>query len=695
MKEQEVTVTNRLGLHARAAATLVRAVTDFKSTVRLEHTGNGLIADAKSILNVLMLSAAQGAVLRLTAEGPDEAAAMAAVVKTFAAGFGEEEHIAVRARRRGPPPQNTWHGLGVSEGIVIGRVMRVFDGTPQVFRISLPDNEIEREVHRLRAAVRLARRQLTAIQTRARREFGEEHAYIFDAHLLMVSDHKLLADLENFIRRERLNAEWAVKVTSDRIAALYAEMDDEYLRERRADVADVTQRIIKILIGERSVTRQITESTVIVAEDLLPSALAELDLTHTRAIALDAGGWTSHTSIIARALGIPAVVGLRNLHLRARTGDVIVVDAHSGTVVLHPTLAAKRHYEALAGPRETFAGSSADDDKAPTLQTLDGIVITLRANLELPAEYAGVRKYGARGIGLYRSEFLLTQNKTLPDEGAQCRAYVELARLGGEDGATIRLFDLGGDKIGEATADLHQSERNPALGLRAIRLAFSRTDLFRIQIRAVLRAAAHGLLHIVLPMVADVADVRQAKAIIDAERAALETDGVAVGPIQIGAMIELPAAVTLAHHLAREVDFFSLGTNDLIQYTLAVDRGNEAVAPWFRTLHPAVLHGIAQALRAARAAGIRAIVCGEMAATPTYATILLGLGATELSMMPPAMPRMRRVLSAVSHNDAQALAAQLLECATADETEMLVATEFAARWPHLFGSHNLPRQFPR
>lgn len=692
---KEITVTNRLGLHARAAATLVRAIANFKSNITLEHLGNGLAADAKSILKLLMLSASQGAALRLMVEGPDEVAAANEIMGIFAGGFGEEEQFMVRARRRGPPPQNTWHGLGVSEGVVIGRVMRLFDGTPQVFRISLPENELEREVHRLRAAVRLARRQLLAIKTRAEREFGKQHAYIFDAHLLMVRDHKLLDDLENFIRRERLNAEWAVKVTSDRIAARYAEMDDEYLRERRADVADVTQRIIKILCGERNVTRQVTESIVIVAEDLLPSALADLDLTHTRAIALDAGGWTSHTAIIARALGIPAVVGLRNLHPRARTGDVIVVDAHSGTVVLHPTLAAKRHYEKLAGSHENFAGGLGDDDKAHSLETLDRVPVTLRANLELPAEYASVKRYGARGVGLYRSEFLLTQSKTLPDEETQRRAYVELAQLAGAEGATIRLFDLGGDKISDATANLHQPERNPALGLRAIRLAFSLTDLFRVQVRAVLRAATEGTLQMVLPMVADVADVRQAKAIIAAEREALINDGIAVGSVQIGAMIELPAAAMLAHHLAREVDFFSLGTNDLIQYTLAVDRGNEAVAPWFRTLHPAVLQGIAHTLRAARAAGIRAVVCGEMAATPTYAVILLGLGATELSMMPPAMPRMRRVLSSIAHADAQLLAHQALECATADETEMLVAKEFATRWPHLFGAHNLPRQFPR
>jgi phosphoenolpyruvate-protein phosphotransferase len=685
MLEQPVNVINRLGLHARAAAILVRAASEFVSVLRLARADGSGQTDAKSILDVLMLSASRGTELRLIAEGPDEAEAVAKLAQLFADGFGEEDSVAARARRRGPRPQRLWRGLGVSEGVVTGRVLRIFQGAPQVFRVSVPDTETDREVHRLRAAVRLARRQLLAIKNRARVELGEQHAYIFDSHLLMVGDHKLLEDVENFIRRERVNAEWAVKVTADRILALYAEMDDNYLRERGADVEDVLNRLLNILSGERPAPRNLQQPAVIVAEDLPPSALAELDLTHVRALILDAGGWTSHTAIIARSLGIPAIVGARDLHQRARTGDLIAVDAAEGLVYLHPTPEVLQKYEAQAAPT-AFAGH-AQANQEP-LFTADNVEIIIRANLELPAEYAGVKKFGARGVGLFRSEFLVMQKPAMPDEEEQYAAYAQLAELSGADGATIRLFDLGGDKIGGGVTE---TERNPALGLRAIRLSLTREGILRVQARAILRAAARGRLRLVLPMISDVADIRLARAVIEDERQRLESQGLAQGPVEIGAMIEVPAAVATAHHLARVVDFFSLGTNDLIQYTLAADRGNEAVAAWFRTLHPAVLQSVARVLAAARAAGIPAGVCGEMAATPVYSVILLGLGATELSMMPAAIPRARQTLSQIKAADAQAVARELLDLASADEVENVVAREFSRRWPQLFSARNLPR----
>ena len=684
MLEQRVTVINRLGLHARAAAHLVRAASSFVCAIRLDRTDHLVQADAKSILNVLLLSASRGTELRLVAEGPDEAEAIGSLSRLFAGGFGEEYSLLARERQRSLPPEQTWEGLGVSEGIVSGRVVRLFQGAPQVFRVSVPESETGREVHRLRTAVRLARRQLVSLKNRARTELGEQHGYIFDSHLLMVRDHKLLADVENFIRRERVNADWAVKVTADRILALYAEMQDDYLRERSADVEDVMQRLLNILSGERPAARNLQEPAIIVAEDLLPSALAELDLTRTHALVLDAGGWTSHTAIIARSLGIPAVVGTRDLHQRARTGDLIIVDSRHGRVILHPTEETLNGYQPLL---LSPSSAPANEEKRP-LYTSDGIEITLRANLELPAEYAGVKKYGASGIGLYRSEFLLLQKHTIPDETEQAAVYSELAELGGADGATIRLFDLGGDKIG---GGLVEHERNPALGLRACRLALTHEALFRTQVRAILRAAAKGKLRLVLPMISDLADIRRARSIIEAERASLQEQGLAHRAVQIGAMIEVPSAVATAHHIAREVDFFSLGTNDLIQYTLAVDRGNETVAAWFRTLHPAVLQSIAVVIKAAQSAGIPAIVCGEMAATPAYAVILVGLGATELSMMPAAMPRLRRILSGVNLSDARALAQATLDLATADEVEELVAGELSRLWPHLFNTRNLPR----
>jgi len=579
-----------------------------------------------------------------------------------------------------------WRGVAVSEGVAVGRVLRIHTGgRGNIFRATLEADDIKREVRRFQAAVRLSRRQLLAIKRRAEIALGAEHAYIFDAQLLMLEDRKLLDEVEDYIRRERANAEWAVKVASDKLLAVYAEIKDDYLRERSSDIEDVTRRLLVALSGEAQ-SRRFVQDAIVVAEELLPSAAAELDFSHIRAIASDAGGWTSHTAIIARGLGIPAIVGLRDLYRHARTGDEIVIDAGRGEAVLHPTGATVEHFRDTRKLVQASAGFADDGGSAPLLTT-DGIEIILRANVELPPEYEGVRRYGARGIGLFRSEFLFSQHGGAPTEDEQCAAYTDIAALGGVDGAKVRLFDLGGDKH---NAGDFETERNPALGLRAIRYSFRHEDMLRTQVRALLRAAAHGRLDVVLPMISDVSEVRRARRIIEEERARLTAEGGEAGELKIGAMIEVPAAVMVAEQLAREVDFFSLGTNDLVQYLLAVDRGNDEVAGWFRTLHPAVLHSIKRTIEAAGAAGIPAIVCGEMAATPAYALVLVGLGARVLSMAAAAMPRVRRTLAQVDAASAGEIANLCLDSTTADDAEEVVRAELGGRWPHLFSPENLP-----
>ncbi|HEY1403117.1 MAG TPA: phosphoenolpyruvate--protein phosphotransferase [Pyrinomonadaceae bacterium] len=578
-----------------------------------------------------------------------------------------------------------WRGVAVSEGVAAGRVLRIHTGgRGNIYRATLAPEDIKREVRRFQAAVRLSRRQLLVIKRRAEVALGAEHAYIFDAQLLMLEDRKLLDEVEDYIRQELANAEWAVKVASDKLLAVYAEIKDDYLRERSSDIEDVTRRLLVALSGEAQ-SRRLTEDAIIVAEELLPSSAAELDFSHVRAIASDAGGWTSHTAIIARGLGIPAIVGLRDLYRHARTGDEIVIDAGRGVAVLHPTGATLEHFTAARKLAHASAGVM-DDVSAPLLTT-DGVEIILRANVELPPEYEGVRRYGARGIGLFRSEFLFSQRNGAPTEDEQCAAYAQVAALGGADGAKVRLFDLGGDKH---TAGEFETERNPALGLRAIRYSFQHEDMLRTQVRALLRAAATGRLDVVLPMISDVSEVRRARRIIEEERARLGAEGKQVGELKIGAMIEVPAAVMVADQLAREVDFFSLGTNDLVQYLLAVDRSNDEVAGWFRTLHPAVLQSIKRTIEAAGTAGIPAIVCGEMAATPAYALVLVGLGARVLSMAAAAMPRVRRTLAQVDAASATEIAGLCLLSATADDAEDTVRAQLGGRWPHLFSPENLP-----
>jgi len=681
--EQTVEVTSRLGLHARAAANLVRVAGRFRSKLTLQRPDGGLEADAKSILDILTLAASYGTPLKLVAHGDDENEAVAAVADLFSRAFDENEKaepqrlLTVRQELR-------CHGLGVSDGIVVGRVLRLQKGTHDVYRAEIGDGDLEQERRRFRAAVRLSRRQLDAIKQRAEQELGRGHAYIFDAHLLFLEDAKLTRDVEDFIVKERSNAEWATKVVGDQLLSIYAQMNDEYLRERGSDIEDVIQRLLANLTGEGLKYPNLSEDAVIVAPDLLPSTVAELDLNHVKAIATDSGGWTSHMAIIARGLGLTAVVGLRDFYQRTRTGDRIIVDARQGEVVLHPGANTIAQYDFnLDAGRET---ETVVVETGP-VTTGDGIEIALRANVELPAEFQAVRKFGACGVGLFRSEFLLSRPGIMNSEQEQYEAYAALAAAAGTDGAIVRLFDVGGE-IGNDTGEV---ERNPALGLRAVRFGLRHKDIMRTQIRAVLRAAATGRLSLVIPMVADVADVKAAKRVIEQEVEGLRTRGDQFSEVKIGAMIEVPSAVLTAEKIAKELDFFELGTNDLVQYTLAVDRGNDQVAHWFRTLHPAVLYGINRSLQAGVEAKIPVIVCGEMASTPAYAVLLAGLGATDLSMTPAMIPRVRSVLAQIDTREAQEVAQRCLAAASADEVEAIVRDEFKTRWPDLFSPSMLPR----
>lgn len=685
MLETRLKVTSRLGLHARAAANLVRVASKFKSSLTIQRLdGNAEEADAKSILSILTLAASRGTALKIVAQGVDEQEALDAVVGLFSRDFDETEKSGADYS---PATQELrCKGLGVSDGVVIGRVLRLQEGTRDVYRAEIAEADLERERRRFRAAVRLSRRQLEAIKDRAEKELGRGHAYIFDAHLLFLEDAKLTRDVEDYIVKERSNAEWAAKVVGDRLLSIYTQINDEYLRERGSDIEDVIQRLLANLTGEGPKYPNLSEDAVVVSPDLLPSTIAELNLSHVKAIATDAGGWTSHMAIIARGLGLTAVVGLRDFYQRTRTGDQIIVDARSGEVVLHPIAETIEKYEFTTQSAAPVPALSEVFDCKP-IETVDGVKISLRANVELPTEFRAVRDFGACGVGLFRSEFLLSRPGLMSSEEEQCETYKSLAEAAGDHGAIVRLFDVGG----EGASDLKERERNPALGLRAVRFNLRHKEIMRTQVRAILRAAAAGRLSIVIPMIADVADVRLAKNVITEEVERLSAGNIVFSRVPVGAMIEVPSAVLTAETIAKEVDFFELGTNDLVQYTLAVDRGNDKVSEWFRTLHPAVLYGINRTLAAARGAEIPAIVCGEMASTPAYAVLLAGLGATDLSMIPATIPRVRSVLSNISTHDAREVSLKCLACGTADEVEELVRNEFRARWPELFSPSTLPK----
>lgn len=685
MAERTLQVTGRLGLHARAAANLVRVAGRFQSVLTIHRLDGNVEADAKSILSILTLAASRGTKLRIVAHGIDEQEALDAVVGLFSRDFDEIERADFEPSVA--TLQLRCKGLGVSDGLVLGRVLRFQEGTREVYRAQIAEADVERERRRFRAAVRSSRRQLEAIKDRAEKELGRGHAYIFDAHLLFLEDAKLTRDVEDYIVKQRSNAEWAAKVVGDRLLSIYTQINDEYLRERGSDIEDVIQRLLANLTGEGRKYPHLPEDAVVVSRDLLPSTIAELDLSHVRAIATDTGGWTSHMAIIARGLGLTAVVGLRDFYGRTRTGDRIIVDARRGEVILHPTTATIAEYQFTgSAPPPASANVTGVVESGP-VTTRDGVSVALRANVELPTEFRAVREFGACGVGLFRSEFLLSRPGLMFSEEDQYEAYKSLAEIAGADGAVVRLFDVGG----EVGSEVKERERNPALGLRAVRFNLRNQQVMRTQVRAILRAGAAGRLSLVIPMIADVADVRLAQRVIAEELENLTAAGISCANVPIGAMIEVPSAVLTAEKIAREVDFFELGTNDLVQYTLAVDRGNDNVSDWFRTLHPAVLYGINRTLEAANQVGIAVIVCGEMASTPAYAVLLTGMGAIDLSMTPAMIPRVRSTLAQIDTRLAREVALKCLDSATADEVEEIVRDEFRIRWPDLFPPSKLPK----
>jgi len=572
-------------------------------------------------------------------------------------------------------------GIGVYKGVSIGAASLVDDPRGRVVRVRLPEEEIESEIERFRTAILVAQAQVLEVKQKIRAALGEEQAYILEAHLLMLQDRGLGRQIENFIRENRANAEWAIREIASNLLEVYAKIADTYLRERGNDIEDVTHRLIKILSGTQ--TRDLntlSNDAIIVAEDLLPSVAAELDPERVLGFVTSSGGSTSHTSIIARSLGIPAVVGVRGITSRVRSGETIVIDGGEGLVVLRPTPETLRFYSEQREREKHQQRVDLEERDLPAL-TLDGEPVILRANIELLDEIDIIHRSNASGVGLYRSEYLYSQSSTgLPSEDDQYEVYKLLAEMSGEDGAVIRTFDLGGDKLHLGG---FKQEPNPALGLRAIRLSLTVSEVFRTQLKAILRGAAHGRLKIVLPLISNLDELRSAKRIIaEVQREMREKRIEHAEDVEIGVMIEVPASVLQAETIAREADFLSLGTNDLTQYMLAVDRGNENVDHLFDSLHPSVLRAIKFASDAARRARISITVCGEMASNPLQVVVLLGMGLRDLSMTPNAIPAIKRIIRSIDLKTAEQIASHSLLLTTPGEVNRYVREQVASHWGH-------------
>lgn len=560
-------------------------------------------------------------------------------------------------------------GLGVSRGIAIGRAVCVRRCEGEVYRIPLPESDVEREVERFRASVASAQGELHELALKVRRQLGDELAEIFEAHALFLADARFLQRIEERIRGESINAEWAVFRTAEELEQRFADLDSPHLRERAQDLQDVSRYLLRSLQGiAHHEISEVGGDVVVVADDLTPSEAVRLGRQRVKGFVIEGGGETSHTAIISRSLHLPLVAGAEGITALVTDDDPMIVDGIAGRVILHPPASLIGEYRELQAQLEIEEGQLTATRDIEAISR-DGESVELMANIDLPEEIIEALQYGARGIGLYRSEFLyIEKSPELPDEDEQLALYRQLLESMRPHPVIIRTYDLGGRKL--AREVLGTESDNPALGLRGIRLTLARPLVFRIQLRALFRAGLHGDLWILLPMVSSVDEIRAFRAVAEQVMEELEIEGVAFRrEYKLGIMIEVPSAALIADLLTPSVDFFSIGTNDLIQYSLAVDRNNEAVSYLYRPLHPAILRLLGFVVRSARAAGTDVALCGEMASDPRFTPLLLGLGIRRLSMSPRSVPAIKEQVRRIVVSDLPALVERCMGLDTAADVE--------------------------
>lgn len=581
------------------------------------------------------------------------------------------------------------HGIAASPGIVVGKAMVIRRHTRQAGRYHLPPKQITREVARFRRAVVKAEEDLLAL----RNQFAEDLAdalSIIDSHILMIRDRMIVTRTIDIIREQKVNAEWALAQALDNVRKKFEAIADPYIRARYADVKYAADRVFAILSGANDESLSgVGEQVIMVAHDFSPEDIMRMRSDRVLGFITETGGVTSHTAIVARSLGIPAVVGLEQFTRQCTTGDPVILDGVSGRIYLHPTrdqqlqhLEYRRQHQAFTDDIALYIHLSSE--------TLDGHRVRLAANIETTAELDGVLRFGAEGIGLFRSEFDYFTGAGFPDEERLCRTYGDLLAALAPQPVTIRTLDVGGDKFVErlpANRLRFDLERNPALGLRSIRYCLREPEIFLTQLRAMLRASVRGRLRILFPMISSLGELDKVLALLAGVRASLARQGVSMADaVEVGIMVEVPSAVVLAENLAQRVDFFSIGTNDMIQYTLAIDRTNEHVAKMYEPLHPAVLRMIGQTVAAGHARGIEVALCGEMAGDVLSVPVLLGLGLDELSMRPSALPFVKRLLRGSCSRQLSELGERVLRCGDAMEVHRYLTDYLPALYPEEFGA---------
>jgi len=563
-------------------------------------------------------------------------------------------------------------GRSIVKGTAAGKLIALVGRSHEVFRFQIEADQIESELNRLAGAVEVAAKELESTRDEVSDAVGDEIGDIFGAQHLFLRDPELIGLVQERIRDRRMNSEWALTDTVTHLLERFASLESAHLRERAGDLRDVGRALLRALSGhtppEQVARHHVGEPLVVLAHDLTPSEAIRLSRAGVLGFGLEVGGQTSHTAIIARALDLPLIAGLAEHAVALPDAKNAIIDGDSGLVILDPEPATSLRYaEAAKGP---------DRDLTPSINersvTLDGVPIRLLANIDLPDELPLVETFGAEGIGLYRSEFLfIERSPKIPSEDEQTVLLHQLIDAAAPHPAVVRTFDLGGRKLAQEVIETH--EDNPVLGLRGIRLTLKRRDIFKSQVRAILRATAHGPLRVMLPMVTCVDEIHEFRQLVEECGSELESEGVDFRTdFRLGAMIEVPSAALIADRLARHVDFLSLGTNDLVQYAMAVDRNNEHVAYLYQPLHPAILRMVRFVVKAAREAKVGLVVCGEVAADPNATALLLGLGLRHLSITPRALPMIKQQVRSLELSGLAAVADECLEAESAAEVESIV-----------------------
>jgi len=582
-------------------------------------------------------------------------------------------------------------GIPVSPGIAIAEAL-VLDAQDQpVPRRSIAPGRVNQELARIDAAVKASIKEIQELRKQTAEALGEKMADIFGTHAMLLADPSLTGQFTSMVRNERVTAEYAVYATLQSQAQALLQSDNDYLRDRARDFRDLERRMLRHLTGgARSALADLDRPAIVIAHDLTPSQTAALDKSKIKAIATDAGGRTSHTAILAHALGIPAIVGLEDITSRVSGGETIIIDGNRGVVVIEPDASELMDYRQQERRMASFVQTLGELRDLPAV-TRDGEQITLCANIEFPSEIAQAVRNGAQAIGLYRTEFQFLASDHEPTEQEQYEHFVEAIELLGGKPLTIRTLDLGADKISQSVeAITPHAEPNPFLGCRSIRLCLQNLPLFKTQLRAILRASAHGPVRIMFPLISHVMELRQARMILSDVREDLDDAGIDYAPqIPIGMMIEVPSAALQARTFTREVDFFSIGTNDLIQYTVAVDRSNERIASLYSAGHPAVISLLREVIKAAKRAETEVSLCGEMASQPEFVMLLLGLGLRRFSITPPAIPEIKKIIRSVKIEDCKKVARKVATFDSDREVLNYLRDQIGRVMPEVFGGRSI------